>query len=240
MKQLLMKELRLALHPINYLFLLMSAMLLIPNYPHYVTFFYTTLGVFFLCLFGRENNDVTYTLHLPVGRKKLVQARLLTAVLVELTQMLVCIPFALISRAMYMSQAAELAGVDKLASLFTGGQMNVTIMKMYFLGAPNVAFFGLSFVMLGLFNLTFFPLYYCDPAKVGISFVVASVVEALFVVLVTLAVVNSIGFFGLLRTVDPADLGGKVIMLIVGIAAFAGMTLAACQLSAKRFEQIDL
>ena len=58
MKNLLRKELVLALHPTAPLFLALSAMLLIPNYPYLVAFFYTGLGVFFTCLNGRENDDV--------------------------------------------------------------------------------------------------------------------------------------------------------------------------------------
>ena len=47
MKQLLYKEFRLVTHPLLPFFLLLSAMLLIPAYPFYVVFFYTTLGLFF-------------------------------------------------------------------------------------------------------------------------------------------------------------------------------------------------
>ena len=36
MKNLMRKELVLAMHPASVLFLLLSAMLLIPNYPYYV------------------------------------------------------------------------------------------------------------------------------------------------------------------------------------------------------------
>ena len=38
MKKLLYKEIRLGMHPTNPLFLGLSAMLLIPNYPYYVIF----------------------------------------------------------------------------------------------------------------------------------------------------------------------------------------------------------
>lgn len=55
MKELLKKEISLVLHPTNWLFLALSALVLVPNYPYYVTFFYTGLGIFFLCLSGREN-----------------------------------------------------------------------------------------------------------------------------------------------------------------------------------------
>ena len=50
MKELLKKEFTLALHPTGWLFLGLSAMVLIPNYPYYVIFFYTGLALFFTCL----------------------------------------------------------------------------------------------------------------------------------------------------------------------------------------------
>ena len=53
MKQLLQKELALTLHPTSVLFLALSALLLVPGYPYYITFFYTGLGIFFTCLNGR-------------------------------------------------------------------------------------------------------------------------------------------------------------------------------------------
>ena len=58
MKNLLYKELRLALHPTAILFLFLSAMLLIPGYPYYVVFFYTCLGIFCICRNGRESRDI--------------------------------------------------------------------------------------------------------------------------------------------------------------------------------------
>ena len=44
LSKLLYKEFKLALHPASVLFLLLSSMMLIPNYPMYVLFFYNTLG----------------------------------------------------------------------------------------------------------------------------------------------------------------------------------------------------
>lgn len=68
MKNLMRKELLLAMHPASVLFLLLSAMLLIPNYPYYVICFYTCLGTFFICLTGRENRDTSSRRCCPCAR----------------------------------------------------------------------------------------------------------------------------------------------------------------------------
>lgn len=86
MKQLLYKEFKLALHPTAVIFLALSAMLLIPNYPYYVTFFYTCLGVFFICLNGRENRDIYYSMLLPIRKRQIVKARFLMVAALQLAQ----------------------------------------------------------------------------------------------------------------------------------------------------------
>ena len=55
MAELMKKELKLVLHPMNIVFLALSALLLVPNYPYYVTFFYTTLGIFMMTQTAIEN-----------------------------------------------------------------------------------------------------------------------------------------------------------------------------------------
>lgn len=55
LKKLLRKELVLSMHPTVPLMLLLCVMVLIPNYPYTVVFFYSTLSLFFTCLLGRES-----------------------------------------------------------------------------------------------------------------------------------------------------------------------------------------
>ena len=91
---LLYKEWKLAVHPTGYIFLCMGAMLLIPNYPYAVVFFYQTLGVFFTFMNGGATNDVFFTTLLPVRKQDVVQARLLTVIALEVLQILLAVPFA--------------------------------------------------------------------------------------------------------------------------------------------------
>lgn len=215
MKKLLLKELRLALQPVNLIFLCLSAMLLIPNYPYYVTFFYTSLGLFFMCQAGRENHDIDFTMMLPIRRRDLVRARLISAVAVELAQVTAAVPFAMVNQLLYPQ--GNLAGMD-----------------------ANAAFFGLALIMLGLFNLAFFPIYYAHPLKVGRAFAAGCAAEAVYILLAE-AAAHVIPFFSRrLDTPDPAFMPEKLITLAVGAALFAALTCLACRLSARRFERLDL
>ena len=214
MINLLKKEFRLALHPSVLFFLALSAMLLIPSYPYYVAFFYNCLGIFFICLSGRENHDIYFSLLLPVRKEDIVRARICFAVLLQLAQMLLAVPFALLrSRLIPLPNTAGMEA--------------------------NIALFGLVFVMLGLFNWIFFTRYYRAPDKVGAAFLWGSAAVFLFVVLAE-AAVFVLPFMKALDTADPQDLGPKLAVLAGGAALYALLTFAASRRAQKTFTALDL
>ena len=135
MKALQYKEWKLAMSPVPFFFLALSGLLLIPNYPYYVTFFYNSLGIFLFFQSCRENRDVYYMMLLPVTKREMVHARVRTVMDLQLLQVLVCIPFLFI-RAQY-GQLKNEVGIE-----------------------ANTAFLGLSFVLMGAFNAVFLPMHY--------------------------------------------------------------------------------
>lgn len=217
MKNILYKEFRLALHPTALLFLLMPLMLLIPNYPYYVAYFYMTLAIFFTCLSGRENRDIYYMMSLPVRKRDLVRGRIATAVILEIAEFLISIPFILIRSSFDMP--GNEAGMD-----------------------ANVAMIGVALVMMAVFNYVFFVKYYKNPDKVGVSFLFGSVLFFLMLMVATVFEVSPLIPFikDKLDTPDPQFMTEKLIVLAVGIVIFAVLTLLALKKSEKEFENIDL
>lgn len=215
MKQLLNKEIRLALHPTVPLFWLLGAMLLIPNYPYYVIFFYTLLGIFFVCLSGRENNDIAYTLTLPVRKRDVVAARMALAVGIELVQIAVAVPFAVVRQ--HLPLPGNQVGMD-----------------------ANIAFFGLGLFLLGSMNAFFFPRYYAAPDRVGKVFAKTAVLS--FVVIGALeTLAHALPLFrDQLDTPDPQFLPQKLACLALGAAFYALSTGLAYRVSVRRFEKLDL
>ena len=215
MKALLYKEFRLAMHPTQPFFLLLSAMLLIPSYPFYIIFFYTLLGIFFVCLSGRENNDIDYTLNLPIRKRSAVTARFCFACLLEMAQMLLAVLFLLLRQALKIG--VNQAGMD-----------------------ANLSFLGLSFALLGLFNLCFFCRYYAAPEKVGRAFVFTSIIG--FIAMAFLEVgAHIIPFMrDMLDTPDPQFLSAKLLVLLAGIILYAALTFLAWRRCIRRFEGLDL
>lgn len=215
MKKLLRKEILLSMHPTAIIFLSLSMMLIIPNYPYYVIFFYTGLAVFFTCLNGRENNDVFYTLSLPVTKKDVVKSRFAFVIILQLVQAIVAIPFAIIRQSMPLQ----------------GNQVGMD---------ANIALFGLSFIMIGIFNYIFFGIYYKNVNNVGKAFSWSSVAVFLYIsVAETCAhVVPFVRDY--LDTKDPEYLIYKLIVLLAGIVIYALLTHISYKKSVKSFEALDL
>lgn len=215
MKNLLYKEVRLALHPTNFIFLTFFLMVFIPGYPYYVAPFWTILGVNFLCMNGRENHDVDYSLLLPVRKRDIVKARITVVCALELLQLLLAVPAFIIKDAV-MPMDNPL-GME-----------------------ANLAFVGISLVLLGVFNLLFFTRYYKNTNKVGVPFVVAMAVYWVLLILAE-AMTYFVPFFQYeLDTRGTQFLGAKLAVLAVGAAAFAALTFLAYRSSAKSFEKLDL
>ncbi len=214
MKTLLKKELALALHPTCVLYLFLSAMLLIPSYPYYAIFFYTTLGIFFVCLQGRETHDIEYSLLLPVPKRSIVRARILMSVILELCQMLISVPFAVLNR--LFIQTPNPVGMD-----------------------ANTALFAFVFVLFGIFNASFFSRYYRAPEKVGIAFALSCV--WVFLYIVSAETLSHIVPFirDVLDTPDPAYMGEKLFILVLGALSFTALTALTVQKCEKSFAKLD-
>ena len=215
MKALQSKNWRLAMSPVPLLFLLLSGLILIPNCPYYVTFFYNSLGIFMWMQSLRENRDTAYMMLLPVTKAEMVRARLRTVVQLELLQLLACVPF-MVLRASY-GHLNNAVGIE-----------------------ANAAFLGLGLVQMGLFNLVFFPMHYRNAYDLGKPFLAASAAELFYIVLVE-ACDHVIPY---MKTVCESyalsDQLRQWPMLLGGVALFALLTWAAERSSVRRFEKVDL
>ena len=213
--KLLKKEFRLCLHPTAPLFLALASMILIPNYPYAVSFFYVTLGVFFICLTGRENHDAGYTAALPVSRKQIVEGRILLVCCLELADLLA---------------AALMVWLKSLIG-FSPNQAGMD---------ANIALLGEGFLVFSLFNLIFFPRWYKDINKVGAPFLLASAAVFVYILLVIVSTYAVPFVRDCLDTQDPDHLTEKLLFTGAAALVFACSAWLTVQLSVRRFEQVDL
>lgn len=217
MKALLYKEFKLATHPAVYFFLLLSTLLLIPSYIYHVAFIYTLLGVFLIFLTGRENKDILATVSLPVRKRDLVKARISMVTIIELLQIVISIPFAIIGVRINPLAAGNTAGIE-----------------------ANYALFGSVLVMYAIFNLLFIPAVYSNPNKVGIPFLVSGLVVLVYGTAFEALVQLVPTFKAALDNTNPAHTPAQLMVLAFGIVFFVLTLWLTYKCSVENFEKVDL
>ena len=214
MKTLLYKQLRLVCHPMTLVFCLFGGMILIPNYPYSVTFFYVTLGLFFTFLNMREQKDVYYSALLPIRKRDTVRAAVVFTVLVEVLSVVI-------------------TGLSCLLSAkLQPGKDNAVGMD------GNLMLLGVGFLLYGVFNLVFFISLYRSGYKVGAAYLKANL--AMWpLMLAAEASVHVPGLVWLNRLDAQANLR-QLPILLAGMALFAVLTLLAYRRAAQLYERVDL
>ena len=216
--KLLKKEFSLCLHVTSVMFLCFCAFVFIPNYPYEVMFFFSGLSVFFVCLTARENGDTAFSCTLPVRKREVAVSRVLFCAVFQIALLLLAGVTVAVKESVFPVQA----------------QIN------YAGSTANFALLGHGGVLLGLFNLVFFPWHFKNPTRVGLPFFVAALAQfAVIGMLIMLRFVCPV-YCDLLVAPDPENMRVKSIFFAAGIAFYFGATALSAYLSARRFEKTDL
>ena len=154
MKNLLLKELKLANLVLPVVMGSLCLLMLIPTYPLYVGLMYMCLAVFFTIMHFREANDVYFSMLLPIRKRDTVRARVLLCCLFEIAQLVVAIPVAVLRNVFYESNPA---GIE-----------------------ANPALFGSALIMFTLFNFLLLTMHYKTAHNIGAPFIVAGVAVLLY------------------------------------------------------------
>ena len=214
MKALLYKEFRLVCHPMTPIFCLFGVMVLIPNYPYTVIFFYVMLGLFFTFLNIREQKDIYYSALLPVPKRDTVKAGCAFVVIVEVLSLVVLIPCSLL--------AAHLQpGKDNLVGL-----------------DPNAALLTAGFLLYAVFNAVFLPSFYANGYKVGVAFLKAVIPTTLAMI-----VFEALPHFPALTWLDDMDAATQLRLLPYFVAAvllYGICTVLTFRRAAAQYEKVDL
>ena len=214
MKTLLYKQLRLACHPMTPVFCLSGIMLLIPNYPYSVAFFYVTLGLFFTFLNMREQKDIYYSALLPFRKRDTVRAAVAFTVLVELLSVVITALFCLLSAKLQPGKD-NAVGMD-----------------------ANLMLLGAGFVLYGVFNLVFFVCLCRSGYKVGAAYLKANL--ALWPMMLLAEALPHFPSLMWLNRVDTQANLRQIPILLFSMAVFAVLTMLAYRRSARLYERVDL
>ncbi len=218
MLNLIKKEIALCMHPTAFIFLFFAVLVFVPNYPYEVIFFFSCLSVFFCCMMGRENGDIAFSCALPVKKEHIPIAKMLVVFgLQGIILLLVGIFGAVKGAVLPAEQCVNQAGIS-----------------------ANLALVGNGAVLLGVFNLIFFPRYFKSPDKIGVPFVMGAIAVFLlisvFIVLRWATPLYSVALNGL----NSQNGGAKAVALTIGIIVYIVLSAISCKLSMKRFQSIDV
>lgn len=216
MKDLLYKEFKLFWNPALNFILLAGVLLLIPQWPYPIAFEYIIFVGFVTAFFtARSDQDVFFSVSLPIRKRDTVLARVCTIAVLELLQIIAAIPFAVINNAIYLK--GNVVGMN-----------------------TNFAFFGSIFIMYAIFNLIFLPGFYKTAYNVGIPMLIGIIVANVYIAVVDTAVL----FVPILKTnlngLGASHFASQLSVLLSGIVLFTLLTMLAYRISANRFEKVDV
>ena len=233
MKALIYKELKLAMHPICYLFVaLFPLMILIPSYPMGIGFIYilSCYPVLFLgANKGQQSNDLLYSTLLPVRKKDIVLARIITVIFMQVAYMLIL-------SALYPAAVAINTEIANQAAAARAAGENASDVTIPGLGLNSfVLLLAFGIVGYAIADLIFFPIYY----KHGKSIVMSTLFTILgFVVYIGVSTIG-LPYVPGLQILNQLHIGIQFICLGAAIGISAAIHVLVYRISAKRLERVD-
>lgn len=214
--RLLYKDLRLSIHPFFLMLpVLTGALLLIPQWPYFIALMYFFwISIPTITNTFNAQNDYGFSVMLPVSKGDIVVGKIYSFILLELLHLIFAVIFAVIHAVIYDYPN--------------------------FLLNPNMAFFGVAFLMYGLFNLVFFPMYFRTAYQFGLPTIVGTVVTLILAggieaLAIYFPMVNKF-MKGSGRDMRLFQLG----VLVVGILLFVVFNYLAIRLSKANYERVDI
>jgi hypothetical protein len=220
MKALIYKELKLAMHPICYVFIAaFPLMILIPSYPLGIGFIYILACYPILFLGankGQQSNDLLYSTLLPVRKKDIVLARIITVLLMQASFMVIL--SALYPLARFINELLK-------GEITTPG-----------LGLDSYVLL-LSFAIIGyaLADLIFFPIYY----KKGKSIVMSTLFTIIgFVIYIGITTIG-LPYIPGLEILNNLHIGIQFGIFALSLLITFALHFAVYKISSKRLEKVD-
>lgn len=226
MKALLYKELRLAMHPICYLFIcLFPFMILIPSYPLGVGFIYILACYPILFLGankGQQSNDLLYSVLLPIRKKDIVKARIIVVVLMQVA--FIILMSALYPIARLISTAVIQNASDPKEYVVPGLGLNSFVLLL-----------AIGIIGYAIADLIFFPIYYKKGKSIVMSTLLTIIGFVIYIGIFTIALPYIPG----LEIMNNMHLAIQFVILAGALLISFIFHLLVYKISSKRLENVD-
>lgn len=217
MKNLLMKEFKLATPAITYLFIGFALMTFIPGYPILCGAFFVCLGIFQGYQINKDSNDILYSILLPVSKKDVVKAKYLTVVVLQMVAFVLCFIFTLIRMTVFSSTVVYESNV---------------------LMAANFVYLAFVLLIFACFNGIFLGGFFKTAYGIGKPFVLFTVAN--FLIIAVAETLHHIPRLEWMNVLNFDFMVEQVIILIGAIGIYVVLTVMSCRKSCLRFQRIDL
>ena len=228
MKALLYKEFKLAMHPICYVFIgVFPLMILIPSYPLAIGFIYilSCYPILFLgANKGQQSNDLLFSTLLPVRKKDIVLARIITVIIMQVAYMLIM--SALYPLALAFSNSITVESGEQLTVPGLGLNGFVSILAIAVVG------FAVA-------DLIFFPIYYKNGRSIVMSTLFTILGFVVYLAIFTIALPYIPGMEWYTRVLCDSGVGIQFAFLGGAIAISILLHFFVYRISSKRLEKVD-
>ena len=106
--------------------------------------------------------------------------------------------------------------------------------------SANLVLVGNGAILLGIFNLIFFPCYFKNPDKIGVPFVIGAVVIFLLISVFIILRWATPLYSTTLNGLNSENTGAKLVVFAIGIVIYTILSVISCKLSMKHFQRVDL
>jgi len=217
MYNLLLKEIKLGVNPFFFVLpFITGALMLIPGWLYFIVPLYFCM-ITIPNIFGgyKSQNDLMFTSMLPVDKKNIVKSKVLLIVLLEALHVLTAMIYGKISLSLYPY-------LD------------------YIFFKPTPGFWGLTLIMLALFNLFFISMYYKTAYKYGAATLVASTAAVLFAGGAEWLGIQNQFVYNLFKGSGSGDGLIHYSILLTGVLIFAALTYVAYRIAYQRFKKVEV
>ena len=226
MKALIYKEMRLSMHPLCYIFIvLFPLMILIPSYPLGIGFIYvlTCYPILFLgANKGQQSNDLLYSTLLPVRKKDIVMARIITVIIMQVAFMLIM--SALYPVARIINDAIVANSENPKEYVIPGLGLNSYVLVLAF-----------AIIGYAIADIIFFPIYYKNGKSIVMSTLFTIIGFVVYIGVVTIGLPYIPG----LEILNNLHIGIQFAILAGAIALSFLLHIFVYRISSKRLEMVD-
>jgi hypothetical protein len=151
---------------------------------------------------------------LPIKKTDQVKARVLVIMGLELLQILISIPFAILH---FSIPVVNQAGIE-----------------------PNLAFFGLLFGLFAVFNLFFLTSFYKTAYYVGKPLITAGIISIIYYILAESLVWVPNPLQSFFDSSEVVDILRQWPILVIGMLFWVGLGYLTYRISANKFQKVDV